>query len=185
MIGKHQPHDAVGLDSKALVRAMLDESMTALAESIQGLSDEQFWSFPLEGRHNIVCLFEHCLQCLDCYAVESQGWDLTFRPEEKFDIWQNTPQQLRPKMNDLPTAGQCLERLEAIGNSVMKDLEALPPESLAETCPGWFGEETGKNRMDAYWRVVAHTQTHVRQIWLKRGALGLGDGSGWPQQHWA
>ncbi len=37
---------------------------------------------------------------------------------------------------------------------------------------------------DFYVRTICHTNSHVRQIWLLRGALGLASGA-WPQQHWS
>lgn len=185
MIGKHQPREAKGLDDKGLIGAMLEEAFTALDESIHALTDEQFWAFPMDNRHNIVSLVEHCLQCLDMYALESQGHELTFESEERFDIWRCTPEQLRPCMKDLPTVEQERERIAAVREAVLGFLQEIPAERLSETCPGWFGEETGKNRRDACWRATAHTHAHVRQIWLKRGLMGLTDTTGWPEQHWA
>ena len=39
--------------------------------------------------------------------------------------------------------------------------------------------------LDACLRATWHVMTHVRQIWLLRGVLGLTDAGGWPEQHWA
>ncbi len=36
---------------------------------------------------------------------------------------------------------------------------------------------------DFYLRTIYHTQCHIRQIWLLRGALGMASGP-WPDQHW-
>jgi len=36
---------------------------------------------------------------------------------------------------------------------------------------------------DFYLRTIYHTQTHIRQIWLLRGALDLANGP-WPEQQW-
>ena len=41
------------------------------------------------------------------------------------------------------------------------------------------------NVADFYLRTVLHANSHVRQIWLLRGLLGLGDPKSWPQQHWS
>jgi DinB superfamily len=185
MIGKHQPRDAKGLGPGSLLGAMADEACVALQESFAGLSDEEFHSFPIENRHNIVAMVEHCIQCLDMYCIESMGGELTFEPEDRFDIWTHSPQELRPRMTDLPSVEAEQARISELREKLLSMLGSIDESQLTQTCPGWFGAETGKNRIDAYWRAIAHTQAHVRQIWLLRGAMGQADQTGWPQQHWA
>ena len=82
-----EPRQARGINLKEALAIGLDEAFSALSESLHGLTDEQLWAFPLEDRHNIVTLSEHCLQCLDLYGCEVHGQDLTFKAEERFDIW--------------------------------------------------------------------------------------------------
>ncbi len=174
---------AAGL--KAAIAIALDEALAALGESIDGLSDEQLWAFPLPARHNIVTLAEHCIQGLDLYACEVQGAPLTFEPEARFDALHHSPEALRPEMHDLPTVAQEADRIERLREAVRATLEGIAPGALV--APGrawWFEENPGKTRADAYWRCIWHTAAHVRQIWLLRGLLGAGDDRGWPEQHW-
>ena len=65
VIGKHQPQEATQTDVKKALAIGLDETFTALEDALHGLSDDQVRAFPLEHRHNIVTLAEHCLQCLE------------------------------------------------------------------------------------------------------------------------
>jgi len=186
-IGRHEPHHATGTQLKDAIRIGLDESLTALEESLVGLSDEQFWAFPLDGRHNIVTLVEHCIQCIDLYACEVHGRPLTFEAEERFDIWHFSPEQLRDQMTDLPTVADERERIAQLRRAVFDQLDTTAPEDL--TRPNmeswWFEDQPEKIRADAYMRCICHNMAHLRQIWLLRGLLGLDDTTAWPEQHWA
>jgi hypothetical protein len=187
VLGKEEPRHAERSGLKQALAVGLDEAMTALEEAFYDLTEEQFWAFPLERRHNIVTLVEHCLQCLDLYGCEVHGRPLTFEPEERFDIWHFSPEQLRPQMTELPTVAAERERLAAVRAAVMETLEQATPEDLARPNPDswWFEEYPRRVRADAYLRATFHTMAHVRQIWMLRGAMGLTDQDGWPVQHWA
>ena len=187
VIGRFQPREAKQTDLKRAVAIGLDEAFTALEESLCGLTDEHFWAFPLEHRHNIVTLVEHCLQCLDLYGCEVQGHDLTLEAETRFDIWHYSPEELRPQMVNLPSLPDERKRLKAVRDAVFDVLDRTPAAELGRpnTSSWWFEEQPDKVRADAFMRAVFHTMAHVRQIWLLRGSLGLTDTEGWPEQHWA
>ncbi len=187
VLGKEEPRQAQDTDLKKAIAIGLDEAMTALEEAFYDLTDEQAASFPLPDRHNIVTLVEHCLQCLDLYGCEVHGRPLTLEPEERFDIWHFSPEQLRPQMTDLPTVAVERERLAAVRAPIMEALEEATPDDLALPNPEswWFEENPTRVRADAYLRTIFHTMAHVRQIWMLRGVMGLTDKDGWPVQHWA
>jgi len=186
-IGGFEPKEARGTGLKEALAIGLEEALTALIESIQGLTDEQFWAFPLEHRHNIVTLSEHCLQCLDLYGCEVHGQELTFEPEKRFDIWHFSPEQLRAQMTDLPSVAEEIARLTEVREAVVEALDRTSVEQLSKPnmASWWFEEQPEKVRADAFMRAICHTMAHVRQIWLLRGLLGLTDAVGWPEQHWA
>ncbi len=186
VIGAHRPKQACNTDLRASITIGLDEALTALEESISGLTDEQFWAFPIEHRYNIVTLVEHSIQCLDLYACEIQGAHLTFEPEERFDIWHFSPEQVRPKMKDLPTVEAERERIAQLRCAVTDVLDGMPDDDLRKSPQNWWSEDhSGRTRADAYMRCIWHTMGHVRQIWFLRGLLRLSDNQGWPHQHWA
>lgn len=187
-IGRFEPKHAAGTTVLGeVIRIGLDEALTALTESFHGLRDEPFWAFPLAGRHNIVTLVEHCIQCLDVYACEVHGRPLVFEPEERFDIWHFSAEQLRPKMVDLPTVPQEQDRVAELRRAIMEQLAGTSEEDLRRPNPSswWFEECPDRVRADAYLRCICHTMCHIRQIWLLRGLMGLDDTTGWPEQHWA
>lgn len=186
-IGRFEPKQAIQTGLKEALAIGLDEAFTALDESLHGLADEQFWGFPLEHRHNIVALADHCLQCLDLYGCEVHGQDRTFEPEERFDIWQFSPEMLRPRMVDLPSVQEVRQRLDAVRQAVTGVLDRTSAEELGKgnMASWWFEEQPDRVRADAFMRAVMHTMAHVRQIWHMRGLMGLTDEHGWPEQHWA
>ncbi len=188
MAGKHPPpRQAQGTTLRGAIAIGLDESLTALEESFAGLADEEFWSEPVEGRHNIVTLVEHCIQCLDLFACEVQGAPLTFEPDVRFDIGPSAKTRSSPNMPDLPTVARETERVRELRRAVTAQLDRTPQDALLRATPEcwWFEEQPEKVRADAYMRCIWHTMAHVRQIWSLRGALGRVDVSAWPRQHWA
>lgn len=178
---------AQGIGLKQALAIGLDEAFCALAESIHGLTDDQFQAFPLENQHNIVTLSEHCLQCLDLYGCEVHGRPLTLKAEKRFDIWHFSPDQLRADMTHLPTVAEELVRIAAVRQAVMAVLENASVEELGRPNmeSWWFKDQPDRVQADAFMRATCHTMAHVRQIWFLRGLLGLSDMEGWPDQHWA
>ena len=187
VIGRFDPKQARQTTTlKQAIRIGLDEALTALAESFHDLTDERFWAFPLPGRHNVVTLVEHCIQCLDLYACEVQNGKLTFEPEKRFDIWHHSAEELRPLMVDLPTVARQRRWLDVLREAILRTLDETADEDLLKPRPcWWFEEQPEKVSADAYMRCICHTMAHVRQIWLMRGLMGLTDQDGWPEQHWA
>ena len=186
VIGRHEPKQAHGTTLNTAIAIGLDESLTALEECFSSLTNEQFWHHPLPRRHCVATLVEHCVQCLDLYACEVQGAELTFEPEERFAINLYPLEQLRPRLTDLPTVAQMREKLCGLREAVMRVLNDTADAELHTPRPcWWFEENPDRTSADAYMRCIWHTMAHVRQIWHMRGMMGLTDEHGWPQQHWA
>jgi hypothetical protein len=182
----HEPKIAMGTDLKAAIGIALDESLMALEECLGGLSDDQFWAYPLPDRQNIATLVEHSIQILDLFACEVQGSPLTFVPSKRIAAAHRRPAEVRLPARDLPTVEQARQRLGQLRAALRAVLEPLNEAVLRSARAGcwWFEENPGRTRADAYMRAVWHTMSHVRQIWLLRGLLGLTDKAAWPHQHW-
>lgn len=93
-LGKEEPMQAKGTDLKRAIAIGLDECTTALEEAFYDLTDEQFWAFPLDSRHNIVTLAMHALENLDEYGLRCQGGQSAVGPEQRFDVWSHSPAEL-------------------------------------------------------------------------------------------
>ena len=165
---------------KQAIEIGVDEALKALAESLSDLTDEQFWAFPVPGRNNIAWIAMHCLDNLDDCAVEKHTGARLYASEWRWDLWQGSATD-RPKPGDsFPGVAEVLSRLAAIREAATRALAEASDESLLRH----VGDDPDKSEAaDWYVRTTYHTMAHVRQIWLLRGALGLGSGA-WPRQHW-
>ena len=186
VIGRHEPKQAMKTTFKEAIAIGLDEALTALEESFHDLTDEQAWSKALPGRHNITTIVMHLLMSVDVCACRFQTGRAMMQHEDRFDIWTHSEQELRGKQGDLPTVADMLSKLRGLRQAAVRNLEQATEEDLLgpRSCEQWW-TETGRTSADAFMRVIGHTQAHVRQIWLMRGAMALTDKDGWPQQHWA
>ena len=187
VMGRFEPAQSQHVDLKQVLRIGLDEAMTAIEECLMGLTDQQFWAFPIENRHNIVTLVEHLLDAIDLFACEVQADKKVLEHDHtRFDIARRSPAEVRPFMVNLPSVKDVLARLGMLRKAVMRIFDDLESKQLFEQPVGcWFFEEFDKTRADAYMRCITHAHPHIRQMWLLRGLLGLTDQARWPQQHWA
>jgi hypothetical protein len=183
MIGKHECKQARNTGFKDALTIGVDEALTALEESFCDLTDEQVWAFPIPGRNNIAWIVMHSLQNLDVYANAFQTGKKSFEHEWRWNLWGCKPEE-RPKPGDqFPSQPQMMAILRAIREGATAGLAAASEGDLhgPRKAEDWWKRTSA----DAYMRTICHTMAHVRQIWLLRGALGLTDGTSWPQQHWA
>jgi hypothetical protein len=182
VIGKHACKDARKADSlKAAIKIALDDALTGLEESFCDLSDEQTRVFAIPGRNCIAWIVTHALQNLDEYTNLAHGGRPTFEHQQRWDLWECSPDE-RPKPGDpFPSQAQMMGWLRSIRATSERTLEGVDDARLVSKPDGhWPGNVAG-----FYMRTIFHTMAHVRQVWLLRGALGLTDGKSWPQQHWA
>ena len=181
-IGRHECRKASRTDLRAAIAIGLDECMTALEESFYDLTDEQVWAFPVPERNNIAWIVMHCLDNLDEYAVGALSGKRILTPEWRWDLWESGPEERPQPGDEFPAVGEMLELLRQIREAAEAAIAGADVAYLTRD----FSDNPGKPwRSDFAMRTICHTEAHVRQIWLLRGALGLVDGQSWPRQHWA
>lgn len=184
-IGTHRPNEARGTGFQEALLICLDEAFTALEESFHDLTEAQARRGVLPGRNHVVAIVVHVLQNLDLYACRFQCGQGVLQNDPRFNLGarkDGTP----PPADDLPTVADMRSRLLEIRETAMLAVRNAGDEELRgpRECPdNWI--ESGKNAADAIMRTTMHAMTHVRQVWLLRGAMGLTDRDGWPEQHWA
>ena len=180
-IGKHDCKIAHDTDFKQAIAIGLDEALIALEESFYDLSDEEIQSFPVAGQNNIAWIVMHSLDNLDDCANGCPSGQRTFPAEWRWNLWGCRPEE-RPKPGDrFPPKEEMLALLRGVREAAMATLDTTEEPVLTERS---IPHPRKKSRADFYMRTIYHTMSHVRQIWLLRGALGLADGP-WPEQHWA
>lgn len=186
MIGKHKPKDAQDTGLKELAEIGLDEAFTALEESFHDLTDEQAAAFPVDGRANVVWIVMHAGSNLDCFANATNSTEGFKAWGARWGHWGGrwdfgcespTPEE------SYPSTAEMMRLLKEVRADAMDTIRGATDEFLAEPPQGGFAKHK-RRRADFYARTIFHTMSHVRQIWLLRGALGLSDGESWPRQHW-
>jgi hypothetical protein len=178
---KHECKDASNADLKQGLFIGLDESFTSLEECIHDLSNAQVWAFPIPDENNIAWIVMHCLDNLDDCANNRPTGQRVMTYEWRWDLWDCKPEE-RPKPGDpFPARDEILDLLHRIRSEAYATLEKLDQPALTRQ---FIPHPTKHCLADFYLRTIYHTQTHIRQIWLLRGALGLANGQ-WPEQHWA
>jgi len=172
--------NANNTDLKQAILIGLDETLIALEESFSELTKDQVHKFPIPGENNIAWIVMHCLDNLDDCAIDAQIGERLYPSEWRWDLWECSPDE-RPKPGDhFPTPPEMLERLWAIREISMSILNNYNEQIMTEPF-NIYPEKS--NRADLYMRTIWHTNSHIRQIWFLRGALGIKTAS--PQQHWA
>ncbi|MFW6062361.1 MAG: DinB family protein, partial [Planctomycetota bacterium] len=186
VIGRLEPGQAQQTDLKSACYIGLEEATTALEESFHDLTDEQISRQVFPDRHNICTLVMHCLHNLDVYACRFQGGATCLAHDEQFDVWHHSPAELAETQHDLPGVEEILRQLRRLRQAILYAIERASEAELrgARYAESWWTDQ-GRTAADAYMRTIYHTMAHVRQIWLMRGAMGLTDSDGWPEQHWA
>lgn len=185
-ISRHTPREAVGTTFKTALAAALDEALMAIEEALTGLTDEQAWARPLKTRNSIGAIAMHVQDNLDTYACHFQTGRPALVRDDRFDLWRLPDGVLADQQGDVPTVATMLQRLRDLRAEVERGLETATNDSLLgpRSAEAWW-REGDRNAADAYVRTILHTASHVRQIWLLRGLLGLTDADGWPEQRWA
>jgi len=180
-IGKHEPKIAGNTHLTEAIGIGLDDVLISLEESFYDLTDEHFQGFPIAGENNVAWIVMHCLDNLDDCAIGAQTGGRLLPEEPRWKLW-SAPHKERPKPGDpFPTVQEMLGVLVRLRESAVEALDRTDELALvAKSMP----HPLKPTRSDFYMRTIYHTESHVRQIWLLRGALGLGDGL-WPSQHWA
>ena len=172
-------------DLLGAVRIGFDEAFTALRESFYDLDDDRVRAFPIPGRQNVAWTVMHSLLNLDIHgallylAHEGTGDRTTYAVDwPRFGgAWD---MDARPKPGDpFPSVKEMLADLDRVQRRTTEILGRISGDDLTRPVKKW------QCAADACMRTIWHTMAHVRQVWLIRGALGLTDGTAWPQQHWA
>ena len=101
--------------------------------------------------------------------------------ERRWDLWKCAPED-RPQPGDpFPTREAMMALLHQVRKAAQTTLDNLSEEALTART---VTHSIKKSRADFYMRAIYHAMSHLRQIWLLRGALGLAEGP-WPEQHWS
>ena len=174
------------MDLKKAMLMGLDECHIALREAYSGLSDDEFWRFPLEGHNNIVTLAMHVLQQQDGFngiLQQKRGIKARFdwhfmKHEERFELW-GLPKEKLPKPGDsFPTVAEVSKIHDELHKNIIANIEAFAEKDFISEGVGQW-----PRLCDPFFRAVYHANAHIRQVWFLRGVMNVQ--TTWPVQHYA
>jgi hypothetical protein len=170
------------------IHIALDEMFKALETSIAGLSDEQMWSHPIEGRHSIGTLVLHLFGNIDWHASYFQvgTFALDREQHDRFGVY-GRPIEDYTNLTGVPGAQEMQSQLQTLKAAVLQTLEGVTDRDLYSprySAQTYWWKQHGRLSIDAYHRVVWHANAHIRQIWCLRGAMAAVDREHFPRQFW-
>jgi hypothetical protein len=183
----YEPKTAKARGMKDVVFVAMDEAFTAFEECLHDLTDEQIWDSPIRERHSIGDLVEHSLLVIDMYLCQHQVGRMGMEHDYESNLYGKTVEEVRKVRKRKRSVGELLDGLRSIRDIAAEGLAAATEDDLlGPRCAEEWCEQFGRNSLETYLRGIMHTNAHIRQIWLLRGALGLTerDKDGWPTQHY-
>jgi hypothetical protein len=168
------------------VRIALDEMFEAFMESINTLTTDQLWSHPIEKRHSIGVIAMHVQENIDQHACFLQVGRYALAHDERFAIY-GKPIGDFLEIERPPLAEELRQRNETLKQAVLETLDGVEDAELYTPRFGgqtYWWQQYQRTSIDAYHRVVWHANSHVRQIWCLRGAMGAFGPATFPRQFW-
>jgi hypothetical protein len=169
------------MQRKEILVFQLREIRNEFADALQGLDPEALVARPIASFPNpiawIVC---HCLRNYDFFLHRGQTGDSLLEGDEDLArlgaYAEQAPGPDNPPPDDLSDLAAATDR---VFGTCAELIAALDETALGEAAPHWRHdrfESTAGNCV----RVINHSNAHLRQIWLIRGALG--EIAQWPVQ---
>jgi len=168
------------------VMIALDEAFKALEESLSGLSNDQVWSHPIERRHCVAVILLHVQENIDRHACCFQVGQLALAHDERFAIG-GRPVEDFTNVKNGPHVDKLRSRTRLLRDAVFATLEGVTDRELFSPRHGeqtYWWQQHRRVSVDAYQRVIWHTNAHIRQIWCLRGAMGAVGPDHFPSQFW-
>ena len=157
------------------LREIRNEFLDALAD----LTQEQLTATPIEGRNPIGWIACHCLHNFDFFIHQRQTNTSLMTTDGKYGQLAKYGWSLPNEDNPPPDFAGLSNAVDEVFGACIELIEALDEEALSKLSPYWHHknfESTAGNCV----RVINHSNAHLRQIWLLRGAMG--DKDHWPGQ---
>ena len=164
---------------KEVLVFQLREIRNEFANALEDVTQEQLTATPIEGRNPIGWIVCHCLHNFNFFLHERQINKSLMSADGKYGEFARygwdppTEENPAPDFTNLPNA------VDEVFGACIEIVESLEEEALSTLSPYWH-HKNFESTVGNCVRVINHSNAHLRQIWLLRGALG--DKSHWPGQ---
>jgi hypothetical protein len=166
---------------KEILLFQLHECRNEFADALEGLSHDQLDARPIEGRNPIGWIVCHCMKNFDFFLYEPQNGrsllslDDPYGPFARYQARPPGPENPPPDMTGLA------ETADRVFAACIAAIEPLDERAFDEEAPHWMHRDDNIEHVAGNCaRVINHSNAHLRQIWMLRGAMG--DTEHWPVQ---
>jgi uncharacterized damage-inducible protein DinB len=164
---------------KEILIFQLREARNEFLDALADLTQEQLTARPIEGRNPIGWIVCHCLHNFNFFIHQRQTNRSLMTADGEYGRFAKYGWDPPTEQNPPPDFTGLSDAVGEVFGVCIELIEALDEEVLSNLSPYWHHknfESTSGNCV----RVINHSNTHLRQIWLLRGALG--DKDHWPVQ---
>jgi len=164
---------------KEILLFQLREVRNEFLDALVDLTPEQLIARPLPDQNPIGWIVCHCLNNFDHFLYQVQTGGTLLSKGGKVEslaryAWHDpTADNPPPDLSSLPAA------VEEVFGACIEVIERLDEEALDRPGPFWRHERYETAAANCV-RVVNHSNTHLRDVWMLRGALG--DRNHFPRQ---
>jgi len=164
---------------KEILIFQLREARNEFLNALDDLTQEQLVARPIPERNNIGWIVCHCLHNFDFFLQQRQTNKSLMTKDGKYGKLAVYGWKPPAEDNPPPDFTGLSSALDEVFGACIDIIAGLEEEALDNLPPYWHHknfESTAGNCV----RVINHSNTHLRQIWLLRGVLG--DKDHWPGQ---
>ena len=164
---------------KDILLFQLEEMRNEFADALTDLTHEQMVDDPLGGRNPIGWIVCHCINNFDFFLHQRQLDRSVTDADEELKSFARYGWDPPTEENPPPDLTRVPDAFDRVCEICIEVIDSLDEEALTNLAPYWHHgrvESTAGNCV----RVINHSNAHLRQIWMIRGALG--DKDHWPVQ---
>lgn len=163
---------------KEILLFQLEEARNEFADALEDLAQEQLVARPLVGRNPIGWIVCHCLRNWDLFLYESHTGRSLLAADGPYADLHRYASAPPDGDNRPPDLSGLMAAVNHVFGTCISRVEGLDEEALSRPGAHWHHpslESVAGNCV----RVTNHSNAHLRQIWMLRGAMG---DDHWPTQ---
>jgi len=166
---------------KEVLLFQLHECRNEFADALEGLSDDRLVARPVQGRNPIGWIVCHCMKNFDFFLYATQTGKSVLTPAGQYGAFARYQERPPKEGNPPPDMSGLAEAADRVFAACIAAIEPLDESAFDEEAPYWMHvDENIEHVAENCVRVINHSNAHLRQIWMLRGAMG--DTEHWPVQ---